>query len=115
MTLFLSGTLLDSITERMYQLLTHPDAGLVFVFVTGIFILFSSFTVLNMLIGVLCEVVSETAAREGEASLVSQIREQIIDVYNDIDEDGTGGVSKLEFEQMRTHPTVLEALAKVDV
>ena len=59
-TLFLSGTLLDNITAVSLEIIQKPDGtyhNLTMMFFLLLYILISSFTILNMLIGVLCEVV----------------------------------------------------------
>merc|ERR1719171_872505 len=55
-TLILAGTLLDDITTPTRMLIDYDLQGLVLC--TFVYILASNFTMLNMLIGVLCEVVS---------------------------------------------------------
>lgn len=115
LTLLLSGTLLDSATERSYLLLTHPNAGLGYLLCLGVYVLASSFTVLNMLIGVLCEVVAQTAAREGESTLVEQVSEEVVDVYDRIDDDGNGKVSRVEYDELIQDPVAIRSFAQVDL
>jgi hypothetical protein len=79
------------------------------------FILLSSFTVLNMLIGVLCEVVTETSNHEAENAMVELVREEITAVFEQIDTSGDGTVSKDEFNLMKDKVEVREALEKVGV
>jgi len=112
--LFLAGTLLDNVVDVMWDMKLCP-ASYYHIYIFGLFILLSSFTVLNMLIGVLCEVVSETSAREAESAMVSEIREEITAVFLEIDVNGDGTVSKDEFEQMKKNPIVIGALDKVGV
>lgn len=60
------------------------------------FILVASFTVLNMLIGVICEIVSSTTADEKEKLL----RAKVDDIFQQIDIDGSGTISRSEFESL---------------
>jgi voltage-gated sodium channel len=113
--LFMAGTLLDNIIDVMYSLRDSPDAGLLYCFIMMVFVLLSSFTVLNMLIGVLCEVVTATADDEQEKIMIQEIRNEITAVFEEIDINGDGTVSKDEFEQMTVNPVVKEALLKVGV
>ena len=57
-TLFLAGTLLDNIYARIMD---FRDNYYHMVVAFHLYVLFSSFTILNMLIGVLCEVMGEVA------------------------------------------------------
>lgn len=50
------------------------DLSFIFVFVFYIFILLAALTVMNMLIGVLCEVVSAVAATEKESITVQYVK-----------------------------------------
>jgi hypothetical protein len=113
--LFMAGTLLDNIIDVMYSLRVSPDAGLQYCALMMFFVLLSSFTVLNMLIGVLCEVVTATADEEKEKIMIQDIREEITGVFEEIDINGDGTVSKDEFEQMTVNPRVKDALLKVGV
>merc|ERR1711964_60178 len=80
-----------------------------------IFILLASVTVLNMLIGVICEVVSATAAAEEEKSLVSEVRGRLNKVYASIDTSGDGKISKDEFDGMAENDEVRESLELMGV
>merc|ERR1719440_2096500 len=73
-TLFFAGTLLDNLIDIMEELKLSDEAGPVWIIVFWLFILLSSFTVLNMLIGVLCEVVTETTEHEAENTMVELVR-----------------------------------------
>eukprot|EP00971_Amphidinium_carterae_P054125 1065787-Amphidinium_carterae.1 len=58
------------------------------------YILLAALTVMNMLIGVLCEVVSATAATEKEEMLVTYVNEKLRSVVKLIDQDGSMSISK---------------------
>merc|ERR1719456_10190 len=109
----MAGTLLDNVIDVMGDLEQNGPTSMVYIFI--LFILLSSFTVLNMLIGVLCEVVTQTSQTEAENAMVAQIREEITGVFREIDCNGDGTVSKDEFEQMKRNPIVINALDKVGV
>jgi hypothetical protein len=59
-----------------------------------IFICIGSFTVLNMLIGIICEIVSTTTMDEKEKMLQQRVRETFLMM----DTDGSGCVTKEEFD-----------------
>merc|ERR1712159_291471 len=50
-------------------------------------------TVLNMLIGVICDIVTSTKQTEKDKLLV----EKCMDVFDEIDDDGNGSLSRQEF------------------
>jgi voltage-gated sodium channel len=114
-TLFMAGTLLDNLIDIMEELKLSPEAGWTWIIIFWFFILLSSFTVLNMLIGVLCEVVTETSNHEAENAMVDLVREEITAVFEQIDTSGDGTVSKEEFNLMKDKVEVREALEKVGV
>lgn len=105
-TLIITGTLLDDLSSVVYALLEHSQ---IMVWVLIIFILLSSFTVLNMLIGILCEVVTATAEGEKFSQSQAAVREVLEDVFDEIDTDRNGTVSEKEFEEMLKNETVVSA------
>lgn len=94
-SLAMHATLLDSPSKVLNDLgqESFPSAALFF-FV----ILLSSLLLLNMLIGVLCEVVSNVSSVEKETLAVSFIREKVMAVFEEsgLDKDGDGVISKNE-------------------
>lgn len=112
-TLFLAGTLLDDCTEVFKPLIT--DGYLHMLVLVLLYIVLSSFTVFNMLVGVLCEVVSATAYGEREKAIITEVHERMEGVYRSIDTDGTGTISKKEFNVMKTNETVVDALRSIGV
>merc|ERR1719311_1109768 len=67
----------------------------------------ASFTVLNMLIGVICDIVSSTTAREKEKVMRSRVE----DLFEQIDEDGSGTITREEFENRNT----IEHISKLGI
>ncbi|KAK3239743.1 hypothetical protein CYMTET_50353 [Cymbomonas tetramitiformis] len=59
-----------------------------------LFMIIGAFTILNMLIGVLCEVVADTTTTEKEKILRVKVNEEVAHM----DEDGSGTISRKEFE-----------------
>merc|ERR1712232_1514128 len=74
-------------------------------------------TVMNMLVGVLCEVVSAVAATEKEAAAMSFIKCRVRSILNDsgLDQNNDGLISKEEFEKLIEHPEASVALQEVGV
>jgi len=63
-----------------------------------LFVLLAAFTVMNMLIGVLCEVVSAVASTEKEGQLTSYAKHKLNQLMKKIDKNGNGQISKHEFD-----------------
>lgn len=112
-TLLLSGTFLDNMSPVANTLLTEGHFAYVCLFLA--FVALASLTIINMLIGVLCEVVSAVAEAEKEKSVVSYVKGQLIDVLEELDTDGTGTISKDEFAVFLEVPTAVSALEQLGV
>merc|ERR1712217_258988 len=76
---------------------------------------FASLVLLNMLIGVLCEVVSAVAATEKETLVVAYVKDQVRIILADVDENHDGLVSREEFKHIIEHPDAIDALDSVGV
>lgn len=110
--LLLAGTLLDNITDRLNLMReTAPFMAGVFMF----WVLISSFTILNMLIGVLCEVVAATAEAEKEKNIVSFVKGKLIGVLERMDEDHSGAICETEFESFVEDQEAKEPLDELGV
>merc|ERR1712226_1182517 len=80
-----------------------------------IFVLLASLMVLNMLIGMLCAVVTAVAAQEKEKVLVTYVKSKLMSVLEKLDEDKNGTISKDEFEQLVNIPEAVRALEDLGV
>jgi len=85
------------------------------VFVFMCFILLSAMTVMNMLIGVLCEVVSAVAQSERDEAAIIIMKDSILGELQKYDDDGNGMISKSELSQVMKSRTAIRALEAVDV
>jgi hypothetical protein len=113
-SLFIMGTILDDVTVTTDAIRkTGKNWFMLPLFI--IFILISSFTILNMLIGILCEVVSATAEAEKLKAMETSVREAITTLFKKLDMDGSGHVSKEEFYAMRKDKTVRSALEEMEI
>lgn len=74
------------------------DMGPVIAPLYYVFILLAPFTIMNMLIGVLCEVVSAVSCIEKEENLLEYARDKLQDIMNDLDKNHNGVISKNEFQ-----------------
>jgi hypothetical protein len=113
-TLFLDGTLMDGTGNVVKAMLAQSWVYVVFFY---LFLVLAAMMVMNMLIGVLCEVVSAVASTEREEISVSIVREGILEIIQSggIDTNGDGKISKTEFESIMDDPAATRLLSKVDV
>jgi len=82
-----------------------------------IYIALASLTVMNMLIGVLCEVISAVADGEKESMMVDTVNEKFGKIMRDLDSNNDGTLSWGEFQQILDYGDGLDALEsmKIDV
>lgn len=114
-TLFVDGTLMDSTTVLSY--LVYIGEGHTFLAATVfvIFILLSAMTIMNMLIGVLCEVVSSVAAAEKHEGAVRMMKETIVVQLRNFDSDGNGMICKEELQHVMEDVETTEVLESLQV
>merc|ERR1712232_252712 len=127
----LERSLFSSVSGSMFSLLmkgNFPDldgavhdlgaTDWVFVVIFLFFILLSSVTVLNMLNGILVDVirkVSDLESEKGMASHVSTCLKLIMEMEDGLDVDGDGLVSKAEFESLLVKPRAAKLLHQLGV
>lgn len=76
--------------------------------------LLASLTVMNMLVGILCEVVTVVSAVEKEEILLKSVKNLLKQLlHTGADEDGDGSISRKEFDQMLTNPVCVRTLSEV--
>lgn len=112
-SLFIYGTVLDDVTACTDAIRGTDNMFMLSLFI--VFILISSFTILNMLIGILCEVVSATAESEKTKAVETCAKEAITTLFHRLDTDGSGTITQEEFMHMRDDETVRQALEEMDI
>merc|ERR1711865_752959 len=110
-TLLVYGVLLDSVGVLTRALSSEKVLSLMFL----AFILIAALTVMNMLVGVLCEVVSAVAATEQEEMLVNYVNAKLSEVMSILDSDGGGSICKTEFMQILDNGDAIRCLTDVGV
>jgi len=112
-TLLLRGTLPD-LADFVNDV---GSENIMFSVVLLVFILLSSLTVMNMLVGVLVEVVSVVSSVEKETMSVSRVKRVVTSLLQDtgIDQDGNAQISKDEFELLLLDPHAARILQEIDV
>jgi len=99
-------------TELMTEL-RHTNWFYYFVFL--VFIFLGTLTLMNMLIGVLCEVMSRVSAEEGENTSLKDLEHEIGDIVDTIDEDQSGTISADEFHDLMHSDAGLQSLDRLGV
>merc|ERR1719440_503230 len=97
-SLFIYGTVLDDVTACTDTIRGTENNFMLSLFL--VFILISSFTILNMLIGILCEVVSATAESEKLKAKENSCKEAITQLFDRLDQDANGSITEKEFMEM---------------
>lgn len=113
-TLLLYGTLLDGVGNMVDELMGDAPMTVPIFFV---FILLAALTVMNMLIGVLCEVVGAVAVREKEEMTCAFVKDKLQTILNDkgLDYNGDGLISRTEFDKMLSNQLASRTLFEVGV
>jgi hypothetical protein len=110
--LFYSGTLGDNITF-IFEEIKKRKWYMAVVYIIYVFL--TMFTVLNMLIGVLCDVVSQVDAKSKEDILIDYVRETLLKTLMEIDEESDGMISRREFDALMENEDAKAALIDLDV
>lgn len=112
-TLLLRGTLPD-MADFVEEI---DDEHWALTIVMLIFILISTLTVMNMLVGVLCEVVSVVSAVEKENMAVQFVKAKLMSLMarTGIAEDGHQSISKQEFETLLLMPEGARVIEEIGV
>eukprot|EP00435_Cladocopium_sp_Y103_P073535 s126_g44.t1 len=111
-TLLLYGTFLDNLSSFCDEVGAESGLCLALIF---IFVLLSACTVLNMLIGILCEVVNTVTTVEKEEMTVLFVTNKLQKVLDELDSNNDGQLSKEEFEHILQVPAAARALEEVGV
>ncbi|CAK0798065.1 unnamed protein product [Prorocentrum cordatum] len=109
LTLLMYGTLLDSPME-FYLEITDEWPELVIAYL--VFICLSSFTLLNMLIGMLCDVVQKVADQDQSDIEVRFLTDNLLNILQDFDTSGDRHISRDEFNVLMHSPDTHDVLTK---
>merc|ERR1711920_825046 len=113
LSLLVMGTILDDVTACSDAIRATEDMWMLTAFL--LYILLNSFTMMNMLVGILVEVVGNTAEGEKQRLLQEGVKESIMTIFTQMDQDCSGMISKEEFQQMKHDAKVMEALSDLDI
>lgn len=112
MTLFTRGVLGDNLDETVTAIL---EQSLALFWLWMIFLIITFATLLNMLIGVVCEVISDAAAEEEENETVSNLKGTIQEAFLEIDENQDAIISKEEWENIKDNVKVRKSFASIGI
>lgn len=112
-TLLLNCVFLDALSDRVRELVDENE--IVALCVLLLFVLISSITVMNMLIGVLCEVVCQVASAEKELTARNQVKSTLLGMLRGLDADGSGDITKDELLGVLANPEAITILNELEV
>eukprot|EP00928_Gymnodinium_smaydae_P079458 TRINITY_DN63380_c0_g1_i1.p1 TRINITY_DN63380_c0_g1~~TRINITY_DN63380_c0_g1_i1.p1 ORF type:complete len:524 (+),score=124.64 TRINITY_DN63380_c0_g1_i1:153-1724(+) len=113
MSLLIMGTILDDVTACSDVIRSTENFWMLGAFI--LYVLIASFTILNLLVGILVEVVGNTKEAETTRTLESQMRDNIRAVFDQLDKNKNGLITRDEFTEMREHKVVTHALRDLNV
>lgn len=115
-TLLMDGTFMDSTSFVLSTLIRMWKAETILACLLFMaFILLSAMTVMNMLIGVLCEVVSAVAQDERDEAAIKLVKKTILVELKKFDADGDGLISRKEVSQVLRSKHALQVLRTLDI
>jgi len=80
-----------------------------------LFLLIGNLTIMNMLIGILCQVVSDVAEAQAEEDFLKDVEFEVGHVLQTLDEDGSKSLTADEFEQLFESPAMIQSLQDLGV
>jgi hypothetical protein len=110
--LIIFGTFLDNLADFVLDV---KEDSAICLFLCWSYIALSALTVMNMLIGVLCEVISAVAEEEKESMMIDKVKDKFGSVINSLDVNHDGVISWEEFKKIVNIPEALRALESVNV
>eukprot|EP00928_Gymnodinium_smaydae_P080690 TRINITY_DN6433_c0_g1_i1.p1 TRINITY_DN6433_c0_g1~~TRINITY_DN6433_c0_g1_i1.p1 ORF type:complete len:630 (-),score=84.67 TRINITY_DN6433_c0_g1_i1:303-2192(-) len=112
-TLLMDGVLTDSTKETLDKLIEAEEWLMLLLFL--FFVLLSCMTVMNMLIGVLCEVVSAVKKIEENDLATKMVKGSVLVLLRKLDADGSGSISKDEMGETLEEEDAVECLKDLNV
>jgi len=110
--LLLDGILMDGPADRLNAIGEESNAMSCIVL---LFIFLSLHTVLNMLIGILCDVVKNIAAAEKDRLAVHYLQSNVLEILHSHDRDNDRHIHKSEFELLMQNPEMHLVLTRFGV
>jgi hypothetical protein len=112
-TLWVYGTLLDEITQLMA---VAEEIDYLCVAILDLFILIGALTLMNMLIGVMCDVILAVASSEKDEMFLHNAKIKLEEIFHEhIDADDSGTINQSEFVAMLNNDCAANALHDLGV
>merc|ERR1712232_81509 len=111
-SLIIYATFLDDLSNMMDDMRNDKWP---LVFIALVFICLASMTLMNMLIGVLCEVVDQVAAEEKDDMMQENTRERMSAIAKNLDTNFNGKISYEEFQKILDNKVALQVMEEVGV
>ncbi|CAE7434068.1 SNRPA1 [Symbiodinium natans] len=105
LSLFTHGVLAD---ELAFAFLAIKEDSVPLFWLFTVFVVFSGITLLNMLIGVLCQVVEDNSREHEKQKILVDLKSSLEEAFEALDTSFDGLVSEEEFQKMKTDPGVME-------
>eukprot|EP00929_Paragymnodinium_shiwhaense_P098350 TRINITY_DN5983_c0_g1_i10.p1 TRINITY_DN5983_c0_g1~~TRINITY_DN5983_c0_g1_i10.p1 ORF type:complete len:1411 (+),score=301.65 TRINITY_DN5983_c0_g1_i10:585-4235(+) len=112
--LLLRGAFMDEITEFADGLLAD-HGGVMYVIVFLMFVFLTTYLLMNMLIGLMCEVVSAIAQTENHHIMEEYVQEELYAAMKDYDMATTIGVTREQYCELMQHPELSELWEAIGV
>jgi len=112
-TLIAQGVFLDNLTDLVHSIIRVKNIPAIMCF--ALFVLLSAVTVMNMLIGVLCQVVLDVSAGEKERHVKQQMTKTLLVMLQTLDADGSGELSKAEVQSVICDPEAVALMNDIQV
>mmetsp|Transcript_8872 Transcript_8872/g.19812 ORF Transcript_8872/g.19812 Transcript_8872/m.19812 type:complete len:577 (+) Transcript_8872:103-1833(+) len=112
-SLLVMGSVLDDVSACSDSLRRSSSPHNIIFFI--LYIILASFTMLNMLTGILVGVVNATAEGEKIKASADKLREAIKTIVQQLDRNEDGEISRCEFEKLQRDKRVMQSLKALDI
>lgn len=110
--LLLHGVFLDSVAMELNKI---ADESYILSSVFIFFVIAASYTVMNLLIGILCDVVHQVSAHEKDEMAVNYLKAHLLDILEVHDKDDDRHIIASEFDLLMKNPEIHLQLTKFGV
>ncbi|CAE7625694.1 para [Symbiodinium sp. CCMP2456] len=114
-TLILDGTFMDGTKDIVNDLREHWMLGWAMILIFFAYVLLTNVTVMNMLIGILCEVVSEVKRGDEEGLAIDFMKGHLRSMLTELDKDGNENISKMELAAVVEDEKAQKVLSELQV
>eukprot|EP00927_Polykrikos_kofoidii_P015731 TRINITY_DN17027_c0_g3_i4.p1 TRINITY_DN17027_c0_g3~~TRINITY_DN17027_c0_g3_i4.p1 ORF type:complete len:792 (-),score=178.36 TRINITY_DN17027_c0_g3_i4:38-2413(-) len=116
MTLFTNGVLGDNLAQTLMAIKDPKgEGGLHMMWIFIAFVVVAQFTLLNMLIGVLCQVISDSKTEEEETNKIREIKQSLNDAIRDMNFENGGNISRVAWSKITDHPGVRKSFSRLQI